>query len=100
MQAVFEERRDFIEKDKVNKYRENLLHLLRSENTDDNIEITLGGSVGLAIAPKEWNKSQVLNYLTHKKIYYFGDKYRIDGNDYPLINHPKVIGMKVDKYII
>lgn len=97
--AIKEERDNFIELDKIHNYRENLMEILQNSNKSDNIEIVYGGLVGIAIYPKEWNKVQVLKKIeinTYNKIYYFGDKYLENGNDYLLINHKDVCGIKVD----
>jgi len=92
------ERDTFMELDRVYKYREKLMNILK--NTNDNIEIVYGGSVGIAIYPKEWNKVQIVDKIeknNYDKIYYFGDKYLENGNDYLLINNKHVCGIKVDK---
>lgn len=96
MQANINERSKFIKLDEKYNYRQTLLNILKETNTDPNLEICFGGSVGIAVHPKEWNKSQVLKYLDHKTVYYFGDKYTTVGNDYPLIIHPRVNGIKID----
>ena len=73
--------------------------LQKQNNNNTNIEILLGGSVGIAIYPKEWNKVQVLQTIKksdYDKIYYFGDKYLENGNDYALLHAEGVIGIKVD----
>ncbi len=98
MSANDEERNNFIRLDKINSYRNNLLEILCKKaielNIHENIDINLGGSVGIGIYPKKWNKTQVLNSIDSKKntIYYFGDKYEPNGNDYELINHPDIKG--------
>jgi HAD superfamily hydrolase (TIGR01484 family) len=105
MVANEDERQNFIKLDKKNNYRLNLLQILQKKavelNIDKYVDILLGGSVGIAVYPTQWNKVQVINdgIITKKnynKIYYFGDKYDIDGNDYKLLNHPDVIGVKID----
>ena len=105
MVANEDERQNFIKLDKKNNYRLNLLQILQKKavelNIDKYVDILLGGSVGIAVYPTQWNKVQVINdgIITKKnynKIYYFGDKYDIDGNDYKLLNHPDVIGIKID----
>ena len=106
MQANEEERRNFMEEDKKYNYRENILEVLQNEaknmNINGDVDILLGGSVGIAIYPKEWNKVQVIENGTidkkeYDKIYYFGDKYDLNGNDYQLLHHPDIIGVKVDE---
>ena len=102
MSANDNERNFFIEHDMKFNTRKNLLEILKNKNfelgIDKNIDIVLGGLVGITIYPKKWNKSQILKYVenNYKDIYYFGDRYDIDGNDYELINNNRIIGKKVD----
>lgn len=103
MSATDDERANFIQLDSINNYRNKLIEILKTQATQlgiiDKIDICLGGSVGIAIYPSKWNKVQVLNWINkteYNAIYYFGDKYLPDGNDYELINHSDVIGFKVD----
>lgn len=102
-QATMAERKYFIELDKKNGYRAELLLILKEKaitmGIADKIDILLGGSVGIGIHPHEWDKIQVLDYIdipNYKEIYYFGDKFMCDGNDYRLIMDPRVIGQKVN----
>jgi len=96
MVATEEERVKFINLDIINNYREKLLDLLNTKSTElglnNYIDICLGGSVGIAIYPKKWNKTQVLHYLdtNNTEIHFFGDKYLPNGNDYELISHPLI----------
>ena len=102
--ATMEEREYFIKLDKINNYRKKLINIL--QNVADNIHIkdkvaiVEGGSVGIAIYPTEYEKIQILDYFSEKeyKIYYFGDKYEENGNDYKLLNHKKIVGYKVNNY--
>lgn len=102
MSANVAERQYFIELDKQHEYRKKLLDILQTAADEMNIlsklNIYEGGSVGIAIYPKEYDKVQVLEYLQdkYKTIHYFGDKYRETGNDHHLINHPDVVGHCVD----
>ena len=103
MSATDEERIDFINLDKIHNYRKELIDTLKIQALElgikDKIDICLGGSVGIAIYPTKWNKVQVLNWINYTEydtIYYFGDKYLPDGNDYELINHPNVVGYCID----
>ena len=97
--ANINERIYFMELDKKNNYRRELLEILLERAEDLNISkqvsITEGGSVGIAIYPNEYDKTQVLDVITKEKyneIHYFGDKYEINGNDYKIITHKNVIG--------
>ncbi len=102
MNATEEEREDFIKMDKIFNYKKNLFHLLNNKahklNLDE-ISISYGGSVGISIYPKKWDKVQVLDKINmniYNDIYYFGDKYEENGNDYHIINDNRIIGIKVD----
>ena len=102
MSANDDERTNFIELDKIHKYRNELIDILQKQaielEINDYIEISLGGSVGIAVYPKKWNKIQVLNWLSPEitEIHFFGDKYLPGGNDYELINSDKIIPHCVD----
>lgn len=102
MVGTDEEREEFIKLDKIHLYRERLIHLLKIKanelELDEYLDICLGGSVGIAIYPKKWNKTQVLNWIATKntEIHFFGDKYLPNGNDYELLTHKLVTGHKVD----
>lgn len=104
MQASPSCRKSFYQEEKQYHYREKLLQELKEiaikEGIDDKIKIVLGGSTGIAIYPKEWSKLQILNVIykkEYKNIYFFGDRYEVNGNDYDLIHHKDIIGIKVDK---
>lgn len=103
MSATDEERANFINLDTIHKFRKELIDTLISQAYElgirDKIDICLGGSVGIAIYPAKWNKVQVLDWINcgeYETIYYFGDKYLTDGNDYELINHTNITGCPVD----
>lgn len=102
MVGTDDERANFIQLDSTNNYRTKLIDLLKSQSNslglDDYLDICLGGSVGVAIYPKKWNKKQVLNWfdVSMYQIHFFGDKYLPDGNDYDLLNSSHVIPHRVD----
>lgn len=102
MVATQEEREYFLNFDKERNYRKKLLNELKeyaiSLGVDNRLDILEGGSVGIGIYPKEYDKIQVLeNIKDYNKIYYFGDKYQDGGNDYKIINHKDVNGFGVDE---
>ena len=96
------ERENFIKLDKINSYRSKLIEILKLQSIqldlEDYLDICEGGSVGIALYPKKWNKVQVLNWfdLSVNQIHFFGDKYLPDGNDYELINNKHVIPHRID----
>lgn len=102
MSANISERKYFLEQDKKHKYKKQLIELLQDKAKQLNIltllDIVEGGTVGIALYPKEYDKVQVIKYVrdTYTEIHYFGDKYRKNGNDYNLINHPNIVGHCVD----
>ncbi len=102
MQATKDERSYFMDLDKKHDHRKKLLNILLEEatrmNVNDKLEILEGGSVGIGIYPKEYDKTQVIDILSNKydRIYYFGDKYMEGGNDYNIINHQRTVGYGVD----
>ena len=105
MVATQSEREKFINLDAKNNYREKLIIILKEKakelRIDNELDILEGGSVGIGIYPKEWDKEQVLENLDekiYKEIYYFGDKYTEKGNDYKLLNNKRVFGFKVDSH--
>jgi len=102
-QATLDERKYFIDLDKKNGYRKELLELLVSETAKlgiaDKLDVLLGGSVGIGIHPHEWDKVQVMDIIDKsqfREIHYFGDKYDADGNDHRLLNHPDIIPHRID----
>jgi phosphomannomutase len=101
MAATQEERNYFMELDKQQHIREHLITILQEKarelQIENDIKILEGGSVGIGMYPKEYGKEQVLDYVKeYETIYYFGDKYLPNGNDYELIVHPRTIGHMVD----
>lgn len=101
MNATAEEREYFKELNKDESIRNDLINVLK--NTlfylckENEISINIGGSVGIAIFPSEYDKVQVLEHFnSDDKIYYFGDKYTKIGNDYKLLTHPRVTGYNID----
>ena len=92
-----EQRQEFIDYDKKYSIRKQLIDDLNNKFYDKDFEFLLGGAIGISIHPKGWNKTYALKHIKkpYKKIYYFGDRYTPDGNDYCVITHPKIIGYGV-----
>lgn len=103
MQSKNLERELFKKKDLELNLREKLINSLKKIDYDNLFDIVKGGEVGIALYPKKWDKSQILDFLKQDiensySVYFFGDKTDIDGNDYPLYSHPDVIGFSVKDY--
>jgi phosphomannomutase len=106
MQATEEQREQFKKADRrmefrkrlwlqLNDKKEKLMGMMGSKNS--NLSIVYGGEVGITIYPSEWDKVQSLqNLQKYENIYYFGDRYEENGNDYQMIHHPRVHGVPVD----
>jgi HAD superfamily hydrolase (TIGR01484 family) len=101
MSATEDERNYFIELNNKFNYRQQLIDFLYQKakelQINDKIKIVEGGMVGIAIFPQEWDKIQILEQFDlNDDIYYFGDKYTEQGNDYLLLHHPFIIGVPVN----
>jgi phosphomannomutase len=101
--ATLEERAQFIELNNMHNYRKRLIKLLKNKawelKIENDIVIAEGGTVGVGIYPKEYDKVQVMDVVGkygYSEIHYFGDKYEEDGNDYHLLNHKDIIAHRVD----
>ena len=75
---LLEEREIFIEKEKEENIREKLINLLKENaeilNIKDKVSIKIGGSVGIAIYPNEYDKKQILDTIhqsDYEKYYLF-----------------------------
>jgi HAD superfamily hydrolase (TIGR01484 family) len=101
MSATIDERSYFVNLNKNSNYRKKLLDILINKaielGINNNVTICEGGTVGLAIYPVENDKEQVIKHLSdYNEIYYLGDKYDENGNDFKIINNKKIIGCPVD----
>lgn len=77
-----EERQRYFEWDQKHKEREELA-LFLSIKSQLGVEVSIGGQISIDICPPGKNKGQIADYL-EGPIYFFGDKTRKGGNDYPL----------------
>lgn len=70
--------------DEENRERESIAFQINS--MFDNITATVGGETGIDIHPTGWDKGQILVdfNLKEDRIFFFGDKVELGGNDYPL----------------
>ena len=100
-QASDNERNTFIETDKDKNYTIKLLDILKKMIDDtklsDDIYVGKGGMTGIVIYPREWNKSQVVDYLKdYDEIVFLGNSYEKSENDYEIITHSKIKGYKIN----
>lgn len=101
MQADDEQRKAFKNIDEIKNLRQELIQEIQNslpQSFRQKIDVKIGGSTGITIIPVEWNKEQVMHVREiseYNEIYYFGDKYEKDGNDYELLFHRDVIGVPV-----
>ena len=93
------QREQFFEKDKTNKYREDLIKFLKdkwinlqnnSEREVPNLSFSIGGQISVDIFPEGWDKTYCLQFIKDKydRILFFGDKTSEGGNDYEIFSNP------------
>ncbi len=104
MDATDEERGQFIALDQLNGFRSQLINELNQLvpilGCENEIQIMVGGQVGITIMPKAHDKVQILEHLdpsVYKLIAYFGDKYEPGGNDWTIMQNSRVQAYRVDR---
>ena len=73
-------------------------HLKSSLCTKYDLDIKLGGQIGIGLHPRGWDKSLALEHLNlseYENTYFFGDRCGKDGNDYPLFSQKNICGFEV-----
>ncbi len=81
------ERKNFTQND----VRISIINDLKKLLNFANVDIVLGGELGISIYPKTFGKKIIFNYIdTHEEIIYFGDKICPHGNDYGIATHKNV----------
>jgi phosphomannomutase len=102
MTATDKEREEFIALDQANGYRNQLVSQLNRLITvlgcDNQIQVMIGGQVGITLMPIAHDKVQILNHLdpsVYKQIKYFGDKYELGGNDHTIMKNSRVQAYRV-----
>jgi phosphomannomutase len=77
------DRVNFKELDERDHVRDRIVKDMKKEFPD--LDVSVGGNIGVGVSPKNWNKSYVIAYLVgFEEIIFFGDKIYPGGNDYPL----------------
>ena len=85
--CTLEQRYDYYEWDRLSKERENICFTIN--HMWPQMEAVCGGQISIDIAPRGWNKSQVLDEIKSRmqnidEFIFIGDKTKEGGNDYPL----------------
>lgn len=81
--ATFKERKLYVDYDTEHSERKKLVEAFN--NTFRDLEARIGGETGIDIYERGRDKSQILEHFDKKdRLYFFGDKMKSDGNDYPL----------------
>jgi len=83
--ANTEQRKIYVKWDEDHNERDFIAHNFNLKFPD--LEAKVGGETGIDIAPKGFDKSQIIkdfNLEDDERIFFFGDRMDEDGNDYPL----------------
>ena len=72
---------------------------LLEEFKDENIDVKMGGSIGICLHKKGWDKSYILGLIDitkYESVNFYGDRCANEnGNDYPLYSHKDINGFYV-----
>ena len=94
-----EERAHFVEYDAIHNVRAKMIKDLLNEFKDENIDVKMGGAIGVGLHPKKWDKSYILDLkdiTKYKSVRFYGDRCADEsGNDWPLFNHKDIDGYYV-----
>lgn len=85
-----EERAIFAEYDNKHNVRTKMVNYLLKVFENENVDVRIGGQIGIGIHPKGWDKSYIYDLIDvndYRSITFFGDKCSPNGNDYPLFSH-------------
>ncbi|GET93266.1 phosphomannomutase, putative [Leishmania tarentolae] len=95
-----QERDEFEEFDKKHHIRENLINDLKKAFPDYPLAYSIGGQISFDVFPKGWDKTYCLQFVENdfQKIYFFGDKTSVGGNDYEIYTDSRTIGHSVKTY--
>jgi phosphomannomutase len=91
------ERDEFSAFDKEHGVRAKFIEALRSEFPPEfGLNFSIGGQISIDAFPIGWDKTYALKYLQDfEKIYFFGDRTDVGGNDYEIYDSPRTIGYTV-----
>lgn len=94
-----EERNDFEKFDLANNIRKTMVEKMKAEFADLNMTYSIGGQISFDVFPTGWDKTYCLRYLPEgdfDKVYFFGDKTFVGGNDYEIFTHERTDGHSID----
>ena len=95
-----EERVEFAKYDEEHNVRKKMIEYLETSFASKyDLDIKLGGQIGLALNPRGWDKSLALKYLNlseYENIYFFGDRCDLNGNDHCLFINKFIRGFEVN----
>ncbi|AFM98240.1 phosphomannomutase [Encephalitozoon hellem] len=93
-----EERKQFFELDKKEKFREKMVEAMRERFKDSCLVFSIGGQISIDCFPRGWDKTYCLRHIKDEgieNVYFFGDMTMEGGNDYEIFNHKDVNGTTV-----
>lgn len=94
-----EERNEFFELDKREKFREAMVRELEKRFGDHGLCFSIGGQISIDCFPKGWDKTFCLRHIQHEgieNVYFFGDMIAEGGNDFEIYMHKDVHGTGVN----
>jgi len=96
---TLEERAEFSKYDEEQNVRKKMIEYLETSLCFKyDLEIKLGGQIGICLHTRGWDKSLALEHLNigrYRNTYFFGDRCSKDGNDYPLFIQKNIRGFEV-----
>lgn len=94
------QREEWEQLNKNNNIRFPILNVLEETFKPFGITVKYGGSTSFDIFPVGWDKTYPIEHTDlfddFDEIMFVGDSYNPDGNDYELLNHPRIRGFKTD----
>ena len=91
------ERIEFEQYDNKYNIRLKMIDVLKTEFADYNFTYSIGGQISFDVFPTGWDKTYCLQFLEeYDKIYFYGDKTDLGGNDYEIYNTDRTISFKTN----
>ena len=91
------ERIEFEKYDNKHNIRMKMIDVLRTEFADYNFTYSIGGQISFDVFPTGWDKTYCLQFLEEfDKIYFYGDRTDLGGNDHEIYNSDRTISFKTD----